>query len=114
MIWQHDTARTDTDRRCPTSHVAYQHCRGGAGDARHSMVLGQPEAPVAPAFGVARQIQRIAKRLRGVASLVDGRKVEDGVGSHRTHLGMERANATVTEIVRSKVSGVPVRRSSGA
>jgi len=55
-----------------------QHCGGRARDAVHVVMLGQPVAPVAPFFDVARQIERIAQRLRGVAAFDDGGKIEHG------------------------------------
>jgi hypothetical protein len=88
MVGQHDAACTHADGRRPTRHVADQHCGGGAGDAGQSMVLGQPIAPVTPAFRMARQIERVAKRLRGVASLRDWGQVEDRIGNHCFHVGM--------------------------
>jgi tripartite-type tricarboxylate transporter receptor subunit TctC len=58
--------------------VADQHRGGGAGDAGHAVVLGQPEALVAQLLGVLRQRERVAKRLGGVAAFGDGGEVEDG------------------------------------
>lgn len=54
------------------------HDHGGrcAGDARHAMVLGEPEAAIAQPLGVAGEIERIAQCLRGVAALDDGREIE--------------------------------------
>ena len=49
----------------------------GAGDAGHAVMLGQPEALVAELLGVARQIQRVAKGLGGVAAFEDWREVKD-------------------------------------
>ncbi|MGY4414171.1 hypothetical protein ACVWW4_005907 [Bradyrhizobium sp. LB7.1] len=45
-------------------------------------MLRQPEAFVSPALGVLREIERIAKRLRRIAALTDGREVEHGEGDH--------------------------------
>ena len=60
------------------------HDRGrGARDARHAVVLGEPEAPVAPALGVLRQVERVAQRARRVAVGGDRREIEDGHGDHR-------------------------------
>jgi len=47
------------------------------------MMLGHPEAPVAEPFDVARELGRMAKRLRRVAAFDDGRQVEDGKRHHR-------------------------------
>ena len=43
--------------------VADHHGRGGAGDAGHVVVLGEPEAVVAPAFRMPGQVERVAQRL---------------------------------------------------
>ena len=54
----------------------------GARDAGHAVMLGEPEAMVAPALGVAREVERVAERLRGVAALDDRREVENGKRDH--------------------------------
>ena len=61
VIGQHDAAGADADARGPAGDVADQHRGGGAGDARHVVVLGQPEPVVAPAFGVPRQVERVVE-----------------------------------------------------
>ena len=66
--------------------VPDDHRRRRAGDARHVVMLGQPVAAVAPALGVAREVERVAERLRGVAALDDRREVEDGKRDHWTLL----------------------------
>ena len=43
--------------------VADEHGGRGAGDARHVVVLGQPEAPVAERLDVPRQFERVAERV---------------------------------------------------
>ncbi len=63
MVGQHDPAGTHADRRRAGRDMADQHRRGGAGDARHVVVFGQPVAPVPHALGVARQVQAVGERL---------------------------------------------------
>jgi hypothetical protein len=48
--------------------MAYQHCRGSAGNAWHAMVFSQPETLVTPAFAMLGQAQGIAERLRGITA----------------------------------------------
>ncbi len=52
------------------------------GDARHVVMLGQPEPLVAPRLGMPGEIERIGKRLRRIAALENGREVEHGEGDH--------------------------------
>jgi hypothetical protein len=59
----------------------------GAGNARHAMMLGQPEALVAPALCVPGKIKRVAKRLGSVAAFGDRGQVKDGKGDHVLHIG---------------------------
>ena len=57
MVGQHDAARTHANTRGAARYMTDQHRRGGAGDAGHAMVLGQPEAVVTPALGMLGQIE---------------------------------------------------------
>ncbi len=82
MVRQHDPARADADRLGATSDMPDHHGCRRAGDARHVVVFGQPEPLEAPGFGVLRQVERVAERLRGVAALADRGEVEHGKGDH--------------------------------
>ena len=53
----------------PAGDVRDHDRRRRAGDAGHVVVLGQPEAAVAPALGVLREVERVGERLRRVAAL---------------------------------------------
>jgi hypothetical protein len=53
-----------------------------AGDVRHPVVLGKPEALVAKALAEPREINRIAQRLSWAGAFTDGHKVENGKRSH--------------------------------
>ena len=82
VVRQHDAAGADADRRGAAGDVA-DHDRGRrAGDAGHVVVLGEPEAPVAEAFGVAREIDAVAQGVGGRRALRHGGEVEDGKGDH--------------------------------
>ncbi len=77
MIRQHDAAGPDADRRRGAGDARDQNSGGGAADARHPVVLGQPVAAVAQPLGMLREIDGVAKRLRGVAAFQNGRKIQD-------------------------------------
>jgi hypothetical protein len=51
------------------------------------MVLGEPIAPVAPALGVAREVERVPERERGSPAEWDRCEVEDGVRNHQVFSG---------------------------
>ena len=63
VVRQHDAARPDAQGIGTAGQMTDQHRSGGAGDARHVVVLGQPVAAIAQAFGMTGQVQRAAKRL---------------------------------------------------
>src|SRR5690606_38179430 len=46
------------------------------------VVLGQPVAAISEALGVARELAAAAQRARGVATMNDGREVEDRERDH--------------------------------
>ena len=76
VVRQHDAARADADGRRAAADVRQQHGRGRAGDARHVVMLGEPEARVAEAFGMLRQLARAAEGVGGGAALEDRGEVE--------------------------------------
>jgi hypothetical protein len=82
MVGKHDAARADADGRGPGADIGQGHRGGGAGDARHRMMLGHPEPLIAPAFAVTGQIERVAERPAGIAALDDRGQVEDGERDH--------------------------------
>ena len=57
MVGQHDAARANADALRAAAHMREQHRRGGAGNARHAMVLGQPITVKAAALGMLGQAQ---------------------------------------------------------
>ena len=61
----------------PAGDVRDHDRRRRAGDARHVVVLGQPEAVIAPALGVLREIERILKCQSRRAAVNDGREIEN-------------------------------------
>ena len=86
MVGQHYPADTDADGRRATGYMPDQDSGRGAGNARHAMMLGQPEALVAPALCVPGKIKRVAKRLGSVAAFGDWGQVKDGKGDHVLHI----------------------------
>ena len=100
MVGQHDAAGADADGRRAAGDMADDHRGGGAGDARHVVVLGEPVAGEAPALGMAGEIERVGERLGGAAASDDGRQIENGEWDHertglrrvdRTNIGRDRA-----------------------
>jgi hypothetical protein len=69
-------------------NVAYQHGGGGAGNARHVVVLGHPVAPVAPALDVLRQVKRARQGLHRGLAHADWHQIEYG---KRNHVGLHPA-----------------------
>ena len=104
VVGQHDAAGADADGRGAGGHVADDHRGRGAGDAGHVVVLGQPEAAVAPALGVAAR-GRGCCGTPGAASPPStiGREVEDGEGDHPSHRGApgRRVNAGFSRASRA-------------
>jgi hypothetical protein len=91
VVGEHDPAGADPDRRSAGADKGQGDRGGGAGDPRHRMMLGHPEAVIAPAFGMAGEVARIAKRLACVGALRDRREVEDREGDHYLQMGMKPA-----------------------
>ena len=63
------------------------HRGGGAGDPRHAVMLGEPEAAVAPALGMLRKVEGVPERRGGIAAFGHRGEVEDGEGDHGGDLG---------------------------
>jgi hypothetical protein len=88
VVGQHDPAGADPDGARAGRDVRERDRGGGAGDARHVVVLGHPEAPIAQRLGTAREVERVPQRLAGVGVLGDGGEVEDGEGlDHAGQMG---------------------------
>jgi len=82
VIRQHDAARADANRFRAARHVA-DHDRGRrAGNARHVVMLRQPEALVVPLFRMLGEVERIPERVRRRGARGDRREVEDREGDH--------------------------------
>ena len=65
------------------------HDRGrGAGDAGHAVMLGDPVAGEAEAFGMAREIGGIGERARDGAAFDDGDEIEQGICGHVRKMGV--------------------------
>ena len=63
---------------------------GGAGDARHRMMLGHPEAVVAEPLAMLREFPRIAERLAGIPAFDDRGEIENGKRYHAPDMGTAR------------------------
>src|ERR1700688_5204375 len=55
MVWQHNAARTHPDGVCCTRDMADNDRGGGASDARHVVMFGEPVPAVAPLFSMTGQ-----------------------------------------------------------
>ena len=76
VIGQHDAACADANARGAGGDVADHHRRRRTGDARHVVMLRQPEPVVAQGFDVAREGERVRRNAcRGVAAGDDGRQI---------------------------------------
>ena len=67
VVGEHDPARADADRRRAGGDVSDRNRGRGAGDAGHVVVLGEPEAAVAPALGVPREVDGVARERRAAS-----------------------------------------------
>jgi hypothetical protein len=63
VIGQHHPAGANPDCRGRGRQVRDQHSRRRAGDSRHVVVLGYPEAPVAELLDAPGQLGRLAQCL---------------------------------------------------
>jgi hypothetical protein len=90
--------------------VAQQHGGGGAGDAGHAVVLGQPVALEAQALAVPGQLHGVAEGLGGVAALHDGTEIENGKRHHAAMV--PRGAGARPRAARRPVAGQGVRRAA--
>ena len=82
MVGQHDAAGADPDRACPGRDMGDHDRRRGAGNSRHVVMLGDPDAAIAPALGMSGQIAGIVERAARVRFLGHADEVEDGQRRH--------------------------------
>ena len=78
MVGQHHAARTHTHALRTAGDVAHQHRRGGAGNAAHVVVFGQPVALEAQSLGVLCSAQGDGQRVGHRAAFAHGDQVEHG------------------------------------
>jgi len=78
MVGQHHPAGTEADARGVGRQITDQHGGGGAGDAVHVVVFGDPETLEAEPFHVPRQRQGVVQRLGRRAVVTDRCQVEGG------------------------------------
>ena len=86
MVGQHDAAGAHSDRPGAGRHMRNDRSRGGAGNADHAMMLGQPDALEIMRLGLLRQPARIVERIADAAAFGDRREIEEGKGNHRRSL----------------------------
>ena len=65
VVRQHDSARTDADGFCSAGDVGDGYGGGGARDAGHVVVFGQPETMVAGSFCVLSKVEAVAQCVGG-------------------------------------------------
>ena len=97
-IGQHDAAGANANGLRAGTDMANQHRGRGARNAGHVVMLGQPEAVIAPRFRMLREIEHVAERLRCRAALDDGRKIEHREGN------AQFANAAMPVWARPRIS----------
>jgi hypothetical protein len=78
VVRQHHAAGADLDALGLRGHVGDQDRRTRAGDTRHVVVLGDPEAPIAQAFDVAGELGRAREGFGAGLAGADGRELENG------------------------------------
>ena len=74
----------------PAGDVGDHDRRRGAGDAGHVVMLGHPEAAIAPALGVGREVAGVVERAARIGRFGDADEIENRQGCHR-ELSVERS-----------------------
>jgi hypothetical protein len=87
MVGQHDATGADANRGGAAGNMANQHGGRRARDPRHPVMLGQPKTPIAPTLGAARQVERVLKGVGRIASVCNGREIQDGKRGHAGYGG---------------------------
>ena len=72
MVRQHDAAGADANRLRAAGDVRDDDRRRRARNARHVVMLGDPEPPISPPFSMLREVERVPERGRRSAALRDG------------------------------------------
>ena len=78
VIGQHHAARSDADAGRRGGEVGHQHRRRGAGDRRHVVMLGDPEAVVPEVLGAPREHGRLGQRGRRARTVGHHGEIENG------------------------------------
>ncbi len=114
MIGQHDAAGAHANPRRAAGHVTDHHGGGGTGDARHVVMLGEPEAVIPEPFGVSREVERVAERCGGVAAEDDRGEIEDREGNHRRRRSHQSKSALTRGVRRVRLYRSPHVRMASA
>ena len=82
MVRQHHAAGADADALGAAGHVANDDRRRRAGDTGHVVVLGDPKALKAQAFGGSSELEGLRERLAWSLACRDRREIEDRERDH--------------------------------
>ena len=98
VVREHDPAGADPDRLRAARDVGDHDGGRGARDPDGVVVLGEPEAVVAPALGVLGQVERVPERVARRRALDDRRQVENREG--RQGHAPQSADSTAASRIR--------------
>ena len=94
VVRQHDATRADANRVRAARDMADHDGGRGTRDAGHVVMFGEPVTVITPAFGMLREVERVAERLRGIGAGRNGGKIKDGKRNHRRE-AFERRRAVM-------------------
>ena len=114
MVGQHDAARADPDGLGAGRDMGHHHGGGGARHAGGVVMLHQPVAVIAQAFGMPGQIQRLAEGGGDAAALLDGREIKNGKRDHGGNLEQVRPSRLLLEPIGDETVGLAGAEASGA
>ena len=81
VVGEHDAAGADADRGGVVGDIGDENGGGGGGDAGDVVVLGEPVAGVAEAFGVLGEVAGVLEGVGGGGTCENGGEVEEGEGN---------------------------------
>ena len=83
MVGQHDAAGADADGLRAGGDMRDDDRGRGAGDARHVVMLGHPDAAIAPVLGMGGEIAGVVERAARIGLFGDADEIEDRQCSHK-------------------------------
>ena len=93
VVGQHDAAAAYANGVRSRSHVTNQNGCRGTGQAFNRVVLGKPEAAIAPLLGVLRKVHRARNTGSGGLARMQADKIEHGDRKTHTSLDVRQAHA---------------------